>query len=156
MNPSSTTTTTTTARVAGRGSLLLAGACLQWAAWAGEGAEVGKGIWRCGNTYTDRPCHGKPLDVDDARTEAQRQAADEATRNARASAERMERERLRLEAAAARHGPMVIDNAPRHPPPGASNERKKLELSRPKKKKDPTFIAPRDPEKPGDKKKKTR
>ena len=38
--------------------------------------------------------------------------------------------------------------------PGASNERKKLELSRPKKKKDPKFIAPRDPAAPGDKKKK--
>jgi hypothetical protein len=146
MNPSST-------RIASRSSLLLAGACLQWAAWAGEGAEVNKGIWRCGNTYTDRPCHGKPLDVDDARTETQRQAADEATRNARANADRMERERLRLEATAARNGAILIDNAPRHPPPGASNERKTLELSRPKKK-DPKFISPRDPAAPSDKKKK--
>ena len=66
--------------------MLLAGACLQWLALAGPAGEigeigeaaeprqhkVGKSIWRCGNTYTDRPCHGKPLDLDDARSEAQR------------------------------------------------------------------------------------
>ena len=84
------------ARIATRGSLLLAGACLHWAA----AAQSASGIWRCGNTYTDRPCEaGRALPLDEAPGATRKREADQATREARAEAERMERERLRLEAA---------------------------------------------------------
>ncbi|RYZ13037.1 MAG: hypothetical protein EOO24_01340 [Comamonadaceae bacterium] len=54
--------------------------------------------WRCGNTYTDRPCEsGRPLDPRDARSLDDRQAAEAATRRLKADADRMERERLAFE-----------------------------------------------------------
>lgn len=54
--------------------------------------------WRCGNTYTDRPCEGgRPLDARDARSLDDRQAAEAATRRLKADADRMERERLAFE-----------------------------------------------------------
>ncbi|MEJ8848948.1 hypothetical protein [Variovorax rhizosphaerae] len=54
------------------------------------------GVWRCGSTYTDQPCKdGQPVNVEDSRSEADRRAADSATRRNQADAERMERTRLR-------------------------------------------------------------
>jgi hypothetical protein len=74
-------------------------------------------IWRCGNTYSDRPCAGAtPIEAPAAPSEQERRQADEATRNDQAAAERMARERLRLEAAAARRGAVIIS----HPTPTSS------------------------------------
>ena len=86
-------------------ALLLAATCLSWNA---TGAT-----WRCGNAYTDQPCNGgRPLGIDADRETSQRNA-DDATRDARATADRMEAQRQRLEAMGARNRPIVIDNAPR-------------------------------------------
>ncbi|MDM0012436.1 hypothetical protein QTH87_08310 [Variovorax sp. J22P168] len=95
-------------RIASHG-LWLAGACLQWGAIA---AEASPSIWRCGNTYTDVPCQaGQSLEADDARSPAQQREADQATRAARAEAQRMERDRQRLEAT--QRPAVLIDNAPK-------------------------------------------
>lgn len=57
--------------------------------------------WRCGNAYSDRPCHGgKAVDVSDPRSAGDRRAADAVTQRAAQSADTMERERLQLEHAA--------------------------------------------------------
>jgi hypothetical protein len=128
------------ARIATRGSLLLAGACLHWAA-AAEGAS---GIWRCGNTYTDRPCDaGRALPLDEAPGATRKREADQATREARAEAERMERERLRLEAAQGPRQATLIDNAPRAR--GAAPEARDTSMKKGKPRKDPQYLSPRDP-----------
>jgi hypothetical protein len=65
--------------------------------------------WRCGNTYTDQPCKGgRAVDSDDTRAPDQRREADAATREARAAAERLERDRIREEAVAAKTGRAVL------------------------------------------------
>jgi hypothetical protein len=53
------------------------------------------------------------VDVDDARSEQDRRAADESTRRAATRADAMERERLRTERAAAAHNKAVILADPR-------------------------------------------
>lgn len=146
-----TTTQRTSTSLAARGSLLLAGACLQWTALT---AEAAGGIWRCGkNSYSDRPCHdSQPLEIDDSRTPEQKRAADQHTREARDAADRMERERLRLEAAAARQGMVLIDDERASKPPAARageakdrKERKKPEELRLKPRKDPVYRSSQDP-----------
>ena len=89
-------------------------------------------IWRCGNAYSDRPCEGgKPLEPADQPSEAQRRQADEATRRDQAAAQRMERERLRLDAQP-RHGVVIGPAAPKAGSPRSKlTDKKKLE--RPKK-----------------------
>ena len=64
------------------------------------------GTWRCANnTYTDQPCaDGKAVDATDTRSEADRRAADAATRRARATADAQEKERVRREERAWREG----------------------------------------------------
>ncbi|WP_213955100.1 hypothetical protein [Variovorax sp. dw_954] len=63
---------------------------------AGIAATSPHGVWRCGSTYTDQPCkEGKSLNVDDSRSEADRRAADNATRRNQVEADQMERTRLR-------------------------------------------------------------
>jgi len=90
-------------------SLLMA-TCIPWSAVAAEGASA----WRCGNTYTDRPCSGgKLIEVDDARDASQKQESDEAIRNAHAAANRMESDRRRLEATGTRNRPILIENSPK-------------------------------------------
>ncbi|RZL86685.1 MAG: hypothetical protein EOP82_29165 [Variovorax sp.] len=104
--------------------LLLAG-CAQWSAMAAEGAT---GTWRCGNTYTDQPCQsGKAVEIDDARNARQRREADPAAREARSAGDRLERERIRLEATQGRHQATLIDNKPVAPPrePGNAVKKKK-------------------------------
>ncbi|HEY2255327.1 MAG TPA: hypothetical protein VGI11_06790 [Variovorax sp.] len=132
-------------RIATRGSLLFAGACLQWAAL---GAEAATGIWRCGNHYTDRPCEGgRPLGADDPRTAQQRREADQDTRDARALAERMERERLRLEDSAVGKRATLIDD-PRIPQAAGARPDRSVEPSRAKPGKNPKYLSPRDPSAP--------
>lgn len=67
----------------------------------GASAQDGPQTWRCGNTYSDRPCEGgKTVKVDDHRSDEDRRSADAGTRSARSSADQMERSRLSLEKAA--------------------------------------------------------
>ncbi|MDM0032768.1 hypothetical protein QTI33_11585 [Variovorax sp. J22P271] len=128
------------ARIANRSSLLLAGACLHWAATA----QSASGIWRCGNTYTDRPCHdGQTLPLDEAPGADRQREADQATRQARAEAQRMERERLRLEAAQGPGQATLIDNAPRAR--AAAPEHRESSMKKGKPRKDPQYLSPRDP-----------
>lgn len=70
-------------------------------------AQADTGAWRCGNTYADRPCQGgEAVELDtDARDDAQKREADRATREARAAADRMQRERLQQDA---QRRPLVI------------------------------------------------
>jgi len=67
---------------------------------AGAAAQ-GANTWRCGNTYSDRPCEGgKTVKVDDHRSDEDRRSADAGTRSARSNADQLERSRLSLEKAA--------------------------------------------------------
>ena len=134
------------ARIATRRSLLLAGACLHWAA----AAQGSSGIWRCGNTYTDRPCNtGPALELDDARSAVQKRDADRATRAARAEARRMERDRLRIEATQGPGQATLIDNAPRARE-SASEPDRSMKKGEPRK--DPQYLSPQDPSAPRKKK----
>ena len=59
------------------------------------------GAWRCGSTYTDRPCAGgKALAFDAGPSADQVREAERSTRSTEAAADRMERERLRRERSA--------------------------------------------------------
>lgn len=63
--------------------------------------DVSAQTWRCGNTYSDRPCEGgKTVKVDDNRSDQDRRAADAGTRSARTQADQLERSRLSQEKAA--------------------------------------------------------
>ena len=65
-------------------------------------AQNAAGTWRCGNTYTDQACkNGKAVNVDDTRSEADRQASDAATRRAELRGDQLESSRLRQEKEAA-------------------------------------------------------
>ena len=134
------------ARIATQGSLLLAGACLHWVA----AAQGPSGIWRCGSTYTDRPCNtGPALELDDTRSAVQKREADQATRALRAEARRMERERLRLEAAQGPGQATLIDNAPRARETASGPDRS-MKKGTPRK--DPQYLSPLDPSAPRKKK----
>jgi hypothetical protein len=66
--------------------------------WISAAAQGRAETYRCGNTYTDRPCvGGKQLKVDDLRTEADRRAADADTHKAEVRADQLERIRLAQE-----------------------------------------------------------
>lgn len=113
-------------RAAAWAAILLAACGASHAAPAGDGAA---GAWRCGNTYTDQPCRdGKPLQIDDARDAAHQRASEASTREARATADRLERERLHQEAALARRRPILIQDPPRpvqaQPAKGTAHARK--------------------------------
>lgn len=67
----------------------------------GASAQEGSQTWRCGNTYSDRPCEGgKTVKVEDHRSDEDRRSADAGTRSARSNADQLERSRLSLEKAA--------------------------------------------------------
>ena len=64
-------------------------------------AQEAPGAWRCGNSYSDRPCTGgKALALDGAPSADQAREAERHTQRTQAAADRMERDRLRLEKAA--------------------------------------------------------
>jgi hypothetical protein len=107
-------------------------------------AAAGNAAWRCGNTYTDQPCEaGRALPLDEAPVATRKREADQATREARAEAERMERERLRLEAAQGPGQATLIDNAPRTR--AAAPEARDTSMKKGKPRKDPQYLSPRDP-----------
>ncbi len=81
-------------------AIFLISAC---AHMAPASAQIAQGTWRCGNTYTDQPCKGgKEVSIDDARSEADRQAADSATRRNERRADELERSRVKLDREVAR------------------------------------------------------
>lgn len=66
--------------------------------WPPAAAQGRSETYRCGNTYTDRPCEGgKPVKVDDVRPEADRRASEAATHKAEVRADQLERIRLSQE-----------------------------------------------------------
>ena len=90
-------------------------------AWATDGPPVETTVYRCGNSYSARPCGDtRPLDVDDPRTEAQRlQAADVAAREQRLVAW-LEAQRREREAAPAAVAPSAGRGTRAAAPCGAS------------------------------------
>ena len=62
------------------------------ALWLPAAAQGRSETYRCGNTYTDRPCEGgKPVKVDDVRSEADRRASEAGTQKAEVRADQLER-----------------------------------------------------------------
>ena len=77
-------------------------------------AQPGTSTWRCGNTYSDRPCEGgRTVKVDDSRSDADRRAADEATRRNGERADALERTRLSQERQAHEHDRRAAQEARR-------------------------------------------
>ena len=104
------------------------------------------GTWRCANnTYTDQPCaDGKSIDATDTRSDADRRAADAATRRARAAADAQEKERVKREERAWREGrPAVIAR----PAPEGIAAKPTVKPARKKKGgKEPEFFTAHDPQ----------
>ena len=66
--------------------------------WLPAAAQGRSETYRCGNTYTDRPCEGgKPVKVDDLRSDADRRASEAGTQKAEVRADQLERIRLSQE-----------------------------------------------------------
>ncbi len=79
-------------------ALLLIASCAYSTIAPAQGASK---TWRCGNTYSDRPCEGgKTVKVDDPRSDQDRRAADAGARSASTHADQLERSRLSQEKAA--------------------------------------------------------
>lgn len=79
-------------------ALFLIAAC---AYSTGVNAQNAAQTWRCGSTYSDRPCEGgRPVKVEDPRSDQDRRAADAGARNAQTQADHLERTRLSQEKAA--------------------------------------------------------
>lgn len=99
---------------------------LACAAMAFAPAQAAPAIWRCGNSYSDRPCaDGKPIETDEPPSVEQRRQADEATRRDMEAASRMQRERLRLEAGQVHRRAILIGPPPREAPTDIKPSRKK-------------------------------
>ncbi len=129
------------APIVAQAATFMAALCLHSASIA---AQAAPGTWRCGNAYSDRPCHGgKVMDLTDSREAAQKEAADRSTREARTAAERMERDRIRTESAHGRRHTTLIDNAPR--PAAASPAKPGGPLKKPKNPKKPQEFSAHDP-----------
>ncbi len=92
-------------------ALALASACWPAPAWS-------QTVYRCGNVYGQVPCPGgTPIDASDPRTPAQKAQTDAATRQASASALKMEKDRVALEkrslgAAPNKHTPATSGGRP--------------------------------------------
>lgn len=79
-------------------AIFLIAAC---ACSTGVAAQGSTKTWRCGNTYSDRPCEGgQAVKVDDPRSDADRRAAEAGAKSNSAQADKLERSRLSLEKAA--------------------------------------------------------
>ena len=91
-------------------SAMAIGVCAVTSAFA---QQPGTSTWRCGNSYSDRPCAGgTTVKVDDARTEDDRRAADEATQRNAKLADRLERTRLSEEKQAHQRDQRATQDAP--------------------------------------------
>ncbi|VTU36191.1 hypothetical protein H6CHR_04642 [Variovorax sp. PBL-H6] len=120
-------------------AMLAIAACVVWAAPAATAGTA----WRCGNAYSDQPCQdGKPLALGDTRDVGRKREADDATREARAAGDRLERERLQQEKAQGGRRATLIDSRPSAPKSIADSDgaRKKK-----KGKKDSDYFSAHDP-----------
>ena len=120
-----------------RGRIVIA--CLGACIGLGAAAQGPSAAWRCGNTYSDRPCEGgRAVAAVDAPSAERMREADSSTRQLQAEAQRMERERLRIEKAQARRSGLVHlprpTNAVTPPEPAPSKAHKK------KGRKEPDFF----------------
>lgn len=78
---------------------LLTASAVASAAIAGAMPVSGAEVWRCGSSYSDRPCeHGQAVDIEDARSEDQRRDALQGTKANAATASDLERQRHRAQA----------------------------------------------------------
>lgn len=76
----------------------IAALALLGSALAAAPAQAQPKVYRCGQTYQDAPCpQGKTVAVDDARSEAQRRAAEDVSRDEAKLGTALERERLARE-----------------------------------------------------------
>ena len=67
------------------------------AGWSIQAA--GQTVWRCGDTYSQKPCPGgKAVDANDTRTAGQKSQTDQAVRRDAKAAEALEKARLKEEA----------------------------------------------------------
>jgi len=102
---------------------LLATALMLLAAGAGAGAAEQK-VFRCGpdgRLYSQTPCKdGYEVDAADKRSAEQRKAAEDAVKREEKWADKMTRERLAKEAAAAKQAPTIIIGSPAAAKPEAS------------------------------------
>jgi len=102
-------------------------------------------IWRCGNSYSDRPCGGgRPVEADDARSPAQQRDALRGARDNAIAARELEHQRLRAQAAQPGAVLIVEPKSPPAKPRPSSKKPKRAESDR--------FVA-RDPLAPAKKKK---
>jgi hypothetical protein len=106
-------------------------ACVAGTSSPASSAIAAPAIWRCANSYSDTPCDGgRPIGPAAAPTAEQRRQADEGTRRDQTAADRMERERIRLDAQP-RHG--VVMTAPGHAVVDATSSAAKLKPDKKKK-----------------------
>lgn len=121
---------------------LLCAASAGWMHPAGAQA-----IYRCGDSYSQRPCPGgKVVDADDARSASQKSQTDQAVRRDAKAAEALEKARLKEEAK-----PAQVLMPPAGPQEAAP---KTAAASKPKKSEQFTAVAPKKPGEAEKKKKK--
>jgi hypothetical protein len=118
-------------------ALIMSGVCAM--AWPPAQAQ---NVYRCGDTYSQRPCPGGALVLtDDPRSAEQRSDAREAAQRAARMADALEKARLREEAKAAVYVP------PAAAEPEPEPEVQRVGVARPKK---PPYFTAHAPRKPGD------
>ena len=101
-----------------------------------------QGVYRCGDTYTQRPCPGGTVvPTDDARSASQRSDAREAAQRTAKMAVAMEQARWKEEAKAA------VYAAPARSEPEPQREEKRSGVAKPKK---PAYFTAHSTRKPGD------
>ena len=114
-----------------------------WAALSpGMSPAAAQDVYRCGDSYSQKPCPGGALvPTDDARSDAQRAAAREAAQRTGKAADAMEKARLKDEARPVQSylPPPKIETASEEKKPGA--------YLKPKK---PQFFTAATPKKPGE------
>jgi hypothetical protein len=116
--------------------LTIALLCSALAGWMHPAAA--QAIYRCGDSYSQKPCPGgKVVEADDARSASQKSQTDQAVRRDAKAADALEKERMKQEAKPAQ---LVMPPKPQAAPkPVAASKMKKPEQF--------TAVAPK---KPGD------
>jgi hypothetical protein len=126
------------------------------AAYAIPAGATGQNVYRCGDTYSQKPCpDGVVVDVQDARTPAQKAESDALIKRDSAAANAMEKTRLKAEAqqradnaklaaAAVKKSPAKTKTKATEPNDSASSTRKtKAKKKAPSKKKEPDYFPTR-------------
>lgn len=101
-------------------------------------------VYKCGGSYSQTPCAGgSTLNIEDARTPAQKQQTDAATRGDAKLAQSLEKDRVAQEKMALARPPVTQPSVVPEVPQGANNVVSKITPKRikPKKYKPDAFIA---------------